>query len=1011
MVGHLEQYGCHVQPPQKLIAILVALAVFAVACRSEAVIGAAETNTNRSEEQTPAGSPAPAALPGDDGEVTPQPPEATEAAQPTQEPLDFEGEPPALFRAPQGWDDPFELDDRVVQGELANGMTYLIRTNDRPGSQAQLRMVVQAGSLNEEPGTGGVAHFLEHMMFNGTERFPGNDIVQVLEGFGSGFGPDVNAYTSYEETVYELQVPTRSSETVQLALDVLFQWATAATIATDDVIAERGVVREEYRRVVEPLSGRIGGQVRDVLFSGSVYLGRAPIGTAGVIDSMTDVELRAFYERWYRPELMTIVAVGDFNVDDMERRITATFGQLSSTDAFEIPRFDTDSGSLLEPVFDVITDSEIQQTEVEVLWRLADQPVRSASTLRGDLVASMTMSMVNTRLFERLQGGESVLLSASAGVSDYLRSAQIVRLSGTAGPDTLKAALGEILVEIERARQHGFDPEELELELASARAQVDQVFAASDTRQDSDIARELVAYSLDRWIPTTAIDQQLIANQVLDSITLDDVQRFLFDVLETNPYVLLTGSASDEDALATPEELAEGYNNIVGTQVATAVRTASSITELMERPGPAAIIDEQRIAPLDATIVTYENGARLVFRQTQITENIVRLRAVSPGGSFAVDGPEVPLLDHSALLVAGSGYESIDIVTLDRLLAGSLAALSSSIGRVSESLVGEASTGDMETLFQLLHLQMTEPTISDLQVRQFDEGWRPLAQDPSINPPIAGDLELWRLRYGDSHWFRLIPTINDLDGLDPDLLLRSYRDRFADAGDFVFAVVGDFDPTELIDLGARYLGTLPDSGRREVPIDRDPGVPEENLVATVVAGVGDQGRLRINWESPFPFTLEADVAAQALGLVVNARLRDLIREELGASYAPNASVGVLAEPKSWVDTIIEVESDPDRVDEVSQVVRQELERIRSGELDQRYLDLAVEQLAESYRFFNNNQWLDLLLFHTRYRDRPAGEFHTRTSIAQQLTIADMAEIAAQVFPPKRSVEIQLIPAN
>jgi predicted Zn-dependent peptidase len=148
-----------------------------------------------------------------------------------------------------------------------------------------------------------------------------------------------------------------------------------------------------------------------------------------------------------------------------------------------------------------------------------------------------------------------------------------------------------------------------------------------------------------------------------------------------------------------------------------------------------------------------------------------------------------------------------------------------------------------------------------------------------------------------------------------------------------------------------------------------------------------------------------------LGLVVNARLRDLIREELGASYAPNASVGVLAEPKSWVDTIIEVESDPDRVDEVSQVVRQELERIRSGELDQRYLDLAVEQLAESYRFFNNNQWLDLLLFHTRYRDRPAGEFHTRTSIAQQLTIADMAEIAAQVFPPTRSVEIQLIPAN
>jgi len=982
-----------------------------VACRSEVAIDLADTDAARSGDQAAAATPAPTAVVGGDEQPSQVPTVVADAAESIPEPLGFTGEPPVPFRAPPGWDDPFELDGRVVQGELANGMTYLIRNNGRPGSQAQLRMVVQAGSLNEEPGTEGVAHFLEHMMFNGTERFPGNEIVQVLEGFGSGFGPDVNAYTSYEETVYELQVPTRSSNTVQLALDVLFQWATAATIATDDVIAERGVVREEHRRAVEPLSGRIGQQIRDVLFDGSDYLGSEPIGAADAIDSMTEIELRAFYERWYRPELMTIVAVGDFDVDEIERRIAATFVQPPSAGSFEPPRFDTEPGSLIEPVFDVITDSEIQHTEVEILWRLADQPVRSPSTLRADLVGSMTMSMVNTRLFERVQGGQSVLLSARAGAGDYLTSAQIVSLSGTVGPDTVNTALNELLVEIERARQYGFDPQELERELTSARAQVEQVFAVSDTRQDSDIARELVGYALDRQIPADAAEQQAIANQVLDSITVDDAQRFLFDVLDTNPYVLLTASASDEDALATPEELADGYYSVVGTQVAPTARTPSSITELMERPEPAAVVDEQRIAPLDATIVTYENGARLVFRQTQITENIVRLRAVSPGGFFAVDGPEVPLLDRTARLVAGSGYESIDIVSLDRLLAGSLATLSSSVGRASESLTGEASTGDIETLFQLLHLQMTEPTISDLQVRQFDESWRPLAQDPSLNPPIAGDLELWRLRYGDSPWFRLIPTIDDLDGLDSELLLRSYRDRFADAGDFVFAVVGDFDESELIDLGARYLGTLPDSGRREATIDRDPGLPEDNLVATVAAGVGDQGRVRINWESPYPFTLEADVAAQALDLVVNARLRDLIREELGASYAPNASVSVLNEPKSWVDTVIEVESDPDRVGEVSQVIRQELERIRSGELDQQYLDLAVEQLTESYRFFNNNQWLDLLLFHTRYLDRPAGEFRTRTAIADQLTVVDMAETAAQVFPPTRSVEIQLIPAN
>lgn len=1002
---------------RQVLGLLLTLALLAVACRSEATIDRAIDR-----DPAPAGdTSAPTSEPSPD--APPETPTVSSADTPSDSSGDaepssdesgaaaFAGEPPTAFVAPDGWQQPFELDSAVTEGVLPNGISYLIRSNGRPGGQAQLRMVVAAGSINEEAGTEGVAHFLEHMMFNGTERFPGNEIVQVMEGFGSGFGPDVNAYTGYEETVYELQLPTRSTDTLQLGLDVLFQWATAATIEPDAVVDERGVVREEYRRAIEPLSGRIGAEVREVLLSGSDYQGRSPIGQADVIETMTEVELRSFYERWYRPEQMTIVAVGDFDVSDMEQRIAATFVQSSPDDGFEPENYNTAPGPLPEPIFDVLTDSEIQRTEVEVLWRLADSPVTSPSTLRADVVASMAMSMVNTRLFEQVQGGESAMLSANAGSGDYLGSSQLVSVSADMAPTDVGAALDELLVEVERARQFGFTPDELAREIASARSLVAQQFAESGTQQDSDLARGLISYALDRGVPTKAADRQAIANEVLDSITVDDAQRFLFDVLASDPYVLVTGSAADESDLPSPEELADSYYAVVGTEVQATERVASSITELMVRPDAAAVTDQQRMDALDATMVTYENGARLVFRQTQITENVVRLRAESPGGFFAVDGPEVPLLDRSARLVSGSGYESIDIVTLDRLLAGSIASLGTSIGRASESISGESSTDDLETMLQLLHLQMTEPTISDLQARQFDEQWRPLAENPAVNPAVAADLELWRLRYGDSPWFRLIPSVADLDGLDSELLLTAYRDRFADAGDFVFAVVGDFDEAELIDLGARYLGTLPDSGRREVPVDRDPGVPEENLVATVAAGVGDQGRVRINWESPYPFTIDAVVAAEALELVVDARLRDLIREELGASYAPNAAISVLSEPKSWVDTIIEVESDPERIAEVSQVIREELDRIRAGELDEVYLDLAVEQLTERYRFFNNNQWLSLLLFHATYEDRPSNEFRSRTDIARVLTVADMADTALLVFPPTRSVEIQLIPAG
>ncbi len=1003
---------------RQFLALLIALALVATACRSEASVQLAESEQAQSDptqlDPTDSGDPLPQATPS--AVVSPTPEATPEATSPDPSDIDavepFNGRAPAAFEGPASWDEPFELDAAVTEGVLANGMTYLIRNNQRPGAQAQLRLVVQAGSLNETPGTEGVAHFLEHMMFNGTERFPGNEIVQVLEGFGSGFGPDVNAYTSFEETVYELQVPTRSNESLQLGLDVLYQWATAATIDADDVVAERGVVREEYRRSEEGLSGRLNDQIIEVLFGGSDYLGSDPIGSVDVIETMTENELRAFYERWYRPELMTVIAVGDFDVADIQRRIADTFVQPASTDLLDPLQFKDDPGALLEPVFDVITDQEIQRAEIEVLWRLADQPVANPNTWRTDLVNDVTFSMLSTRLFERVQGGDGLFLTANASGGDFTPKTQVVSMGATAGDDDLQTALEQLLVEIERARQFGFSPDELDRELDAKRASVAQQFAERGTRQDNSFAYDLVAYSLSQDVQLDAATQQSIALEIIDSITVADAQRFLFEVLATDPYVLLTAPASLEPQLPIPEDLAATYYSVVGNTVEEQERERSSITELMIRPEPALEVDRQRIDPLQATIVTYANGARLIFRQTaEITENVVRLRAVSPGGFFAVDGPEVPLLDSSAALVGGSGFESVDIVTLEGFLSSSLATLGTSIGRAQESLSGQAATDDIETLFQMVHLQMTEPTITDLQVRQFQEQWRPLAENPNSNPPLAGDLELWRLRYGDSPWFRLIPTIEDLENLDEDLLLDAYRDRFADGGDFVFAVVGDFEPDELIALGASYLGTLPDSGRREVPIDRDPGIPEENLVATVAAGIGDQGRVRINWESPYPFTLEATVTAQALELVVNARLRDLIRERLGASYAPNAAISVLSEPKPWVDTIIEVESDPERVQEVSQAIREELDRIRAGDFDQQYLDLAVDQLTEDDRYSSNNQWIDLLLFHTQYVDRAPGEFLNVTQIARGLTVADLAEAASVVFPPTRSVEIRLVPAG
>jgi zinc protease len=999
------------RPFLRLLASILALALVAVGCRVDSTttadfVAQAEPSIDDGSDPDDRSAPdEPAAEPTADATAEPTPEPAPSFGEPGSP---FTGQAPAAFEPPAEWSDPVPLASEVAQGTLGNGMDYLVRSNNRPGGQAQMWLVVEAGSLNEAPGTEGSAHFLEHMLFNGTERFPGNELIPVLENFGAVFGPDINAYTSFGETVYQLEVPARSDDSLQLALDVLHQWATAATIAPDAVIAERGVVRDEFRRSIETVDGRIGQEIRSVLFEGTDYLGNEPIGLASVIEAMTDVELRAYYETWYRPELMTVVVVGDIDVSDIVERIENTFVQPASqtpTEPFEVAPI----GGLEAPVFDVIVDTELQRPDLQVFWRTSGGPTTSAALTRESIVRDVALAMVDRRLLARVQSADTVLSRAAVGVDGPLGDATLLSAFVQAPAADQEAALAELLLELEQARQFGFGDDELAVELDAYRSSIELAFAQRDTRQDRELASELVEYVLGRSGAPSEEERRQILLEVLDTITVDDAQRVLFELLDAEPYVVVTGPTADEASLATPEALAAVYDAIVGVALEEQVQERTTLVELMEAPEPAPIVD--RTTSGNVTTVTYDNGARLVFRTSTIQDDVVLLRATSPGGFFAIDGPEVPLLGRTPGLVGGSGFESIDIVTLARFLSTRVVSLSTDISRAEESIAGEAATDELEVLLQLIHLQLTEPTITDVRVRQFDEQWRPLATDPTSDPGLTARLALWQARYGMSPWFRLIPTLEDLDRLDQDALLAAYKDRFADAGDFVFAVTGDFDAEELVDLGARYLGTLPDSGRREVPIDRDPGIPPENVVETVAVGVGDQGRLRINWESPYPFTLEADVTAQAVELVVNARLRDLVREELGASYSPNAAVSVLVEPKPWVDTIIDIGSDPDRVDEVAAVVRDELARIRAGDFDPQYLALATEQLSESYRFFTNNEILRDLLFFTQYPDRPSNEVFDRTDIVQSLTVDDIAQAATVIFPPNQSVEIRQIPAE
>lgn len=913
------------------------------------------------------------------------------------------------FAAPETWEAPLELNPSVLRGELDNGLGYLVQANDRPGAQAQLRLVIQAGSIHEEPDALGAAHFLEHMMFNGTERFPGNEIITVLETFGSGFGPDINAYTGFEETVYELNVPTRDSAAIDLGFSVLVEWASAATIDPDAVAAERGVIVEEHRRRAETVGGRRFDALRSGLYAGTIHEGRMPIGTAESIASLNADDLRAYYDRWYRPDNMTVIAVGDFDAASMRDRIIDSFAAMEPRTPAHLAPVDGGPGGFSERSGTIFTDREVSRSTVDVLWRFAGrgagEPISTAAR-HDDAVTDMAAMVVNARLFEQVHRGD-LLLSAGFGRSGLPGHRSVVSLDAAGDPDQLDAVLEKLLTTIEQVRQHGLTDAEWKRAIESLRSHVDQSHAESTTRQDGDIAGDLITYSLGGATPLAPEMELTVSHEVIDALTVEQVQARLDEWLALEPLIFV-GTSSDR-VPAIPE-LFEVYDSIVGRQVIEPDRAAAAASaDLMQAPEPAEIVDETSIGPLDATVVTFANGVRLAYRPTAVVDNSIEFRAWSRGGFFQEEAAVAPLVEMASDIVMASGFESIDVVELDRLAASRIVQFGGNVGRASESLSGSASTADLETLFQLIHLQFTEPTVSDVALRRFDQRMRPVVEDPTVNPTAAGNEALWRMRYGDSPYFRFLPTIEELDRLEAETVLAGWERRYANPADFVFVFVGDIDAAALRDLGARYLGSLATTDSRESAVDRDPGLPADNLVQIVRAGIGDKAWIRINWESPYPDTYPNQVAAQALEIIVNARLRDLIRERLGAAYAPRATVTLLDEPKDWIDTIIEVHGDPDRMAEISMVIHEELARLRAGDLDPGYLDRAIDQLDHDYRFFSNADWLELVTDAIVDSDSDPAGLWQRRALAEALTIDDIARTAQATFPPQRSVEVQLLP--
>jgi zinc protease len=820
---------------------------------------------------------------------------------------------------PFGPNDPIPADPALKIGKLDNGLTYYIMRNGEPKNRAELRLAVNTGSILEDPNERGLAHFLEHMLFNGTRRFKGPELINFLERIGMEFGPDINASTSFDETVYQLKIATDDKKTVETAFDVLEDWAGYATLATEDIDKERGIIVEEWRQRDKTVGGRMRDKILPALFGDSRYTSRLPIGDMEIIRTAPAERFRDFYKRWYRPDLMAVVAVGDFDPAWIEGLIKQRFSSLTNPaspvarTAYPVPGHE---GTRVR----IVTDPENPSTGFQVTFRHDARPTKTVADLREDFEWALFRDMLNTRLDEVSRKADAPFLGAGVSKQNVVRSVDFYAVSGQAHEGKVLQSIDVVMTEVERARRHGFTATELQRAKDEIMRSYERLYAERDKINSAALVNDFVTHFLTGEATPSIDASYALAKQIIPSVTLADANAKVAELVSTNNRVLLV-TAPEKAGLATPTEteIAAAFDRVKSKQIEPYVDAVTASSLMEKAPAPVAIAKEREIPEIGVTEVVLANGVRVLMKQTDFKNDQVLFNSWSPGGTSLVSDTDLTEARLATAVAGQSGVGAFDLTALQKVLTGKQVGVAPNITETGEGFSGSASPKDLETLFQLVYLYATAPRIDRSAFDLVKTQLRSVLQNRSLTPGAALDDAVREALYGKSPRVGP-PTLEDIDTLDFDRLAAIYRDRFADLGDSTFVFVGSFDPATLKTLARTYLGTLPSTARKEAwrDVSADPagGVIER----TVRKGKDERSVVQIIFSGPAKTDEEARTLVTAIERVLSIRVREELREERGGVYSPGVQTSVQKTPDEEYSVVISFSCDPKRADELAAAV-------------------------------------------------------------------------------------------
>lgn len=888
------------------------------------------------------------------------------------------------------------FDPNVKTGKLDNGLTYYIKKNAKPEKKVDLRLVVNAGSILEDDDQQGLAHFMEHMCFNGTKRFPKNQLVDYLQSIGVKFGQHLNAYTSFDETVYFLPIPSDNPEKLEKGFQIIEDWAFNTVLTPEEIDKERGVVLEEYRLGLGA-DKRMLGHYLPKMMHNSKYADRLPIGQKEILEKFKYETLTRFYKDWYRPNLMSVIVVGDIDVAEMEKKIKEHFSAYKNPTnekarkVFEVPNHK-------ETFVAVESDKEATDAQVQLLYKDYNAPkeIVTVGDFRSNLVEGLFSTLLNNRLRELTNTSTPPFVYGfSYYGGTYARTKKAYQSFAMMAEDKQLSALKVLINENERAKKYGFTSGELDRAKASFLAQIEKSYKDKDKTNSEGFVGEMQSNFLEKE-PMPGIEWTFeTMKKLMPTITLKDVNDLIKNYIkEDNRVVVLTGPQKDNLKKVTEQEVLDALK--VNEADLKPYEDKAVATSLLRKEVKAGIVVKREAnATLGTKTLVLSNGVKVVYKTTDFKNDEVLFEAVSLGGSNLYSNEEMKKVQFANGALAEAGFSGLKLNDINKFMTGKIARVNPYIGGTTEGLRGNTTPKDLEYLFQMVHAYFTDLNFDQEAFEGFKQKQASFFKNMASDPQYFFQQEFYTYLNKENPRFNgIMPTDKSWAETDYKLAYDKYKERFANAADFEFFFVGNVDDKTIEAFATKYLASLPATAAKEKTVDLGYRMLKGDLKKVVNKGTDPKSNVTIMFYGEAKYSPKEALALEALGEVLTIKLVEQLRESESGVYGVSARGGMNKVPYGSFSFNIGFPCGPDNAEKLTASALNELQKIIANGPEEKDVAKYKEGELADYRKDSkeNRFWLTNFTRSFLYGSNPENALKYEAEV-NAITAKDIQEVA------------------